>query len=71
MSKIEEQVLTPLAEASIMGSLESDPLSIMCHQIPGDITKNGKPIPGGKDINPTDFTFSGSTSPRRVAAPRR
>jgi hypothetical protein len=42
----------------------------MCYQIPGSITKDGKPIPGGKDINPTDFAFAASIYPKRVAAPR-
>lgn len=67
----EEQVLTPLAKASIMGTVESDPLSIMCYQIPGAITKDGKAIPGGKDINPIDFKFAGSVYPKQVAAPPR
>jgi Astacin (Peptidase family M12A) len=31
-----EQVLTPLKEKSLMGTTESDPLSIMCYQIPGE-----------------------------------
>ena len=33
-----EQVLTPLARASIMGTSETDPHSIMCYQIPREIT---------------------------------
>jgi hypothetical protein len=68
--EVEEQVLTPLKSKSIMGTAESDPLSIMCYQIPGSITKDGKPIPGGKDINPKDFAFAGSIYPKRVSAPR-
>src|SRR5215213_6907669 len=32
--EIEEQVLTPLSKRSIMGTRESDPLSIMCYQLP-------------------------------------
>jgi len=63
-------VLTPLAEASIMGTRESDPTSIMCYQIPGEITKDGKPIPGGRDINSTDFAFAASIYPKRLARPR-
>ncbi|MBA2303182.1 MAG: peptidase M12 [Acidobacteria bacterium] len=69
--EVEAQVLTPLSERSIMGTAEADPLSIMCYQIPGAITKNGKPIVGGKDINPTDFSFAASVYPKRVAATRR
>ncbi len=62
--EVEEQVLTPLKAASIMGTTETDPLSIMCYQIPGVITKDGKPIVGGKDINPRDFAFAGSIYPK-------
>jgi hypothetical protein len=68
--EIDEQVLTPLASASIMGTRESDPTSIMCYQIPGAITKDGKPIIGGRDINPTDFAFAASIYPKRIAPPR-
>lgn len=73
--EVEEQVLTPLAKRSIMGTKESDPLSIMCYQLPGEIMKDGKPIPGGEDINPTDFAFAKSLYPkperrtRETAAP--
>lgn len=68
--EVEAQVLTPLDETSIMGTAESDPLSIMCYQLPGEIMKDGKPIIGGKDINPKDFAFAGALYPKRVAAPR-
>ena len=68
--EIDEQVLTPLAEASIMGTRESDPTSIMCYQIPGEITKDGKPIPGGRDINSIDFAFAASIYPKRIARAR-
>lgn len=66
----DEQVLTPLAAASIMGTRESDATSIMCYQIPGAITRDGKPIPGGRDINRTDFAFAASIYPKRIAPPR-
>lgn len=69
--EVEEQVLTPLAEASIMGTAESDPLSIMCYQIPGSITKDGRPIKGGTDINENDFAFASSIYPKRVATVRK
>lgn len=68
--EVDAQVLTPLSAKSIMGTAEADPLSIMCYQIPGSITKDGKPIPGGKDINPTDFAFAASIYPKRIVAPR-
>jgi hypothetical protein len=63
-----QQVLQPLSKASIMGTRESDPHSIMCYQIPGAITKDGKPIAGGKDINPTDFEFAGKIYPKTAAS---
>jgi len=62
--EVEEQVLTPLAKKSIMGTKESDPLSIMCYQLPGAIMKNGKPIRGGNDINANDFAFAKSLYPK-------
>jgi hypothetical protein len=58
-----EQVLTPLSKKTIMGTAEVDPLSIMCYQIPGAITKDGKAIPGGKDITAKDFAFAGKLYP--------
>ncbi|MEP7009102.1 MAG: CHAT domain-containing protein [Acidobacteriota bacterium] len=64
-----EQVLTPLAKKSILGTTEADPTSIMCYQIPGDITKDGKPIVGGTDINAKDFAFVATIYPKKAAAP--
>ncbi len=62
--EVEEQVLTPLARKSIMGTKESDPLSIMCYQLPGAIMKDGKGVPGGVDINPRDYAFSAALYPK-------
>lgn len=61
--EVEEQVLTPLSNRSIMGTAESDPISIMCYQLPGTIMKDGKPVAGGNDINPKDFAFAASLYP--------
>jgi hypothetical protein len=65
-----DQVLTPLKDKSLMGTTESDPLSIMCYQLPGAIMKNGKPIPGGRDIDRRDYTFAASCYPQKISAPR-
>lgn len=65
-----EQVLTPLAAKSVMGTTEADPTSVMCYQVPGIITKDGKPIVGGKDINAKDYKFAGSVYPKKVSRPR-
>jgi hypothetical protein len=61
---VRRQVLTPLEEASLIGTMESDSKSIMCYQLPGSITKNGKPIVGGLDIDKSDSTFMGSIYPK-------
>lgn len=65
-----EQVLTPLAVNSVMGTSEADPTSIMCYQVPGSITKDGKPIVGGRDINKKDHAFAASIYPKKVSRPR-
>lgn len=61
---VRRQVLTPLEEGSLLGTAESDPKSIMCYQIPGVITKNGKPILGGTDIDKSDFSFMSTIYPK-------
>lgn len=61
--EVRAQVLTPLDQDSIIGT-PPDETSIMCYQIPGEITKDGEPIIGGVDINPSDFKFAGSVYPR-------
>jgi hypothetical protein len=66
--EVEEQVLTPLAKKSIMGTSEADPVSIMCYQLPAAIMKNGKPIKGGNDINPRDHAFAASLYPKKSRA---
>jgi Astacin (Peptidase family M12A) len=60
---VKAQVLTALDEASLMGTPE-DQDSIMCYQLPGLITKDGKPITGGTDIDPTDCKFCGTIYPK-------
>lgn len=68
--EVREQVLTPLSERTIMGTTEADPQSIMCYHIPAAITKDGRPILGGTDIDAKDFAFAASLYPKRVRAPR-
>jgi hypothetical protein len=65
------QVLTPLEERSLMNSTRPDMRSIMCYQIPGDITRDGQPILGGTDIDVSDRDFIGRCypMPAAVAAP--
>ena len=60
---VDEQVLTPLDEESIFGT-PADQDSIMCYQLPGEITIDGDPIRGGIDINATDYAFAGTIYPK-------
>jgi hypothetical protein len=60
---VDQQVLTPLDERSIMGTAP-DQTSIMCYQLPGEITRDGEPILGGTDINQTDYDFVASIYPK-------
>lgn len=64
---VDAQVLTPLDERSLM-STPADQTSIMCYQLPGSITRNGQPIIGGIDINPSDHAFCGRIYPKVGAA---
>jgi hypothetical protein len=64
---VDQQVLTSLSEKSIMGT-PADQDSIMCYQLPGQITRDGEPIRGGDDINASDFAFAGEIYPRVSAA---
>lgn len=61
---VKAQVLTPISASSLLGTPLSDQNSIMCYQIPGTITKNGKPIVGGLDIDKSDFAFMGTIYPK-------
>lgn len=61
---VRAQVLTPIEDSAIIRSRTADQLSIMCYQLPGEITKDGKPILGGTDIDPTDFAFAAKVYPK-------
>jgi hypothetical protein len=60
---VRRQVLTPLEESSLLGTEHADPNSIMCYQIPGSLTRNGRPIVGGLDIDKLDFRFAAKLYP--------
>jgi hypothetical protein len=62
--EVRQQVLTPLEESSLLGTTP-DPKSIMCYQIPGELTKDGKPIAGGKDIDVSDAAFAAKIYPKK------
>lgn len=58
------QVLTPLEESSLLGSPRADGNSIMCYQIPGDVTVDGVAIPGGTDIDAIDYEMVAKFYPK-------
>ena len=62
--EVRQQVLTPLEESSLLGTTP-DPKSIMCYQIPGELTKDGKPIIGGEDIDASDAGFAAKIYPKK------
>jgi len=67
--EVRAQVLTPLEKSTIMGTLHADQDSIMCYQIPGEITKDGKPIRGGVDIDVEDYEFAAKIYPKPPTPP--
>jgi hypothetical protein len=60
---VDQQVLTPLDESALIATA-ADQTSIMCYQLPGSITKNGKPILGGLDIDQIDYDFAAQIYPK-------
>ena len=60
--EVEAQVLTPLDESTLMAT-PADETSVMCYQLPGEITKDRRPIPGGDRPNATDLAFARSIYP--------
>jgi hypothetical protein len=56
-SEVDQQVLTPLEERSLMGASPADEVSIMTYAFPGTVTKNRKPILGGGKISAIDRQF--------------
>jgi hypothetical protein len=70
VAEVRAQVLTPIEESSLMGTPTADPKSIMCYQLPGEITKDGNPIVGGLDIDASDFAFAASIYAKTKTAPK-
>lgn len=59
-----DQVLTPIEEATIRATAFADPESIMCYQVPAEITTDGVAIPGGDDISELDRRFVAKVYPK-------
>jgi hypothetical protein len=65
---VRQQVLTPLDDATLT-ALPADVLSIMCYQLPGEITIDGEPITGGTDIDEEDFQLAAKLYPLGAPPP--
>lgn len=63
LTAVEEQELLPVAGFEL-----TDESSVMCYPLPGEITKDGKPIIGGDRINAKDAAYAATIYPA-VAAP--
>lgn len=63
-AQVVQQVLTPLADRSIMGTDHAEQDSIMAYQVPGSVTKDGLPIVGGTDITDADYRFAALIYPK-------
>jgi hypothetical protein len=63
------QVLTPIEDVALINPTAADPNSIMCYQIPGTITKSGKPIIGGLDIDASDYAYAARLYPKPSQRP--
>jgi hypothetical protein len=64
---VDQQVLTPLNNSSIMGT-PPDQDSNMCYHLPASIMRDGQPIRGGLDINATDAAYCARIYPKAGAA---
>jgi hypothetical protein len=58
------QLLTPPEDGSIEATARPDVHSIMCYEIPGECTKDGKPIIGGTVIDEVDYQFAAKVYPK-------
>lgn len=66
---VQQQVLTPINESSLMGTPNAEEDSIMCYALPATITRDGRPVPGGLDITAGDASFMAKLYPLSVAPP--
>lgn len=63
---VDRNVLTPISESDSLHT-SPDQLSVMCYQIPGSITFDGRSILGGTDINDKDRTFAQAIYPQSAS----
>jgi hypothetical protein len=60
-----QQVLTPVSE-QLLKATAADVRSIMAYQFGPECTKNGKPIPGGLDIDASDYALIAKVYPKSL-----
>jgi hypothetical protein len=63
------QVFVTLEERAIIATPLADETSIMTYSFPASITKDGKPIVGGTQINDLDYRFAADRYPPTVVQP--
>lgn len=71
-TEVQQQVLTPLSETSLLQlgtTPHAEEDSVMCYQLPGSITRDGRPIVGGVDITANDGLYLGRAYPLAVVPP--
>lgn len=66
---VRQQVLTPIEEGSLLGTLQTDETSIMCYEIPGECTRDGQPVLGGADLSIADTQWIGKVYPLTAIPP--
>jgi len=64
--EVKNQVLTPPDPRHLRMTVHANQNGIMCYRITGDITYDGKDIPGGEDIDAIDGEFCGKQYPLTV-----
>jgi hypothetical protein len=65
--KTRAEMLTPVEDSQLFRldtSVGPDATSIMCYDIPGEVTYTGQLIPGGRDINSSDAAFNAICYPK-------
>ena len=58
------QVFTPIPGSALIATANADEHSIMCYGLPAQIMKDGKPVPGGTNIDKMDQKFATSVYPK-------
>jgi hypothetical protein len=66
-AEVRAQVLTPIEETQLRATVP-DPDSIMCYQVPAEITIDNETIVGGTDIDALDYSLCSTLYPKPAQA---